>query len=207
MAQVKVGSDKLPVPDKIQFARQVVLDMTGNANFTTPAPTLASTTTAATALETAFNNAETARQVAKSKTAIMEAANLALNVLLMQLGNYVENTSGGDTAKIESSGYSVRNVPSTPIGDLPAPSGVSVVPSESSGTVDMKWITVRGARSYIVERALDAATLVWTPALSTTKAKGEVNTMTSGQKYWFRVAAVGAAGQGAWSAEISKYAP
>jgi len=50
MAQVKVGADKLPVPDKIQFARQVVIDMTGNANFTTPAPSLASVTTAVTAL-------------------------------------------------------------------------------------------------------------------------------------------------------------
>ena len=78
--------------------------------------------------------------------------------------------SGGDTAKIESSGYSVRNVPSTLIGDLPAPSGVVVTPSESAGTVDMKWLKVRGANSYIVERAVDAATLVWIPALTTTKA-------------------------------------
>src|SRR4051794_28324577 len=106
--------------------------------------------------------------------------------------------SGGDAGKIDSSGFTVRNVPSTPIGVLPAPSSVVITPSVDAGTVDMKWLKVRGANSYIVERAVDAATLVWIPALSTTKAKGVVNMMTSGSKYWFRVAAVGAAGRGSW---------
>jgi chitodextrinase len=71
----------------------------------------------------------------------------------------------------------------------------------------MDWAPVRGAYTYIVEKAPDAPVLTWQPALTTTKSKVAVNTMTSGSKYWFRVAAVGTAGQGPWSDAISKYAP
>ncbi len=208
MALVKTGMDQLPVPDKVQFMRQVVMDMNAAvAVYGTPAPALAAITTAATALETAYNAALTARQVAKSKTATMNEAEAALDLLASQLGNYVENTSGGDPAKITLSGFSVRQIPAGPVGPLPAPSDVAIVQTESAGTVKMNWRQVRGAKSYVVERAADAAELTWFAALATTKLKALVNTMTSGTKYWFRVAAIGAAGQGPWSNAIAKFAP
>jgi hypothetical protein len=207
MALVKVGTSKMPVTDKIQFARQIVTQMTGNTNFTTPAPTLASITAAANGLETAYNNAQAAQAQAKSLTSTQDDASAALDLLLTQEGNYVENASGGDQAKIESSGFSVRNIPAGPIGDLPAPADVDVTPNDNAGTVNMSWEKVRGAYTYIVEKAADAPSLTWAPALTATKTKVVVNTMTSGAKYWFRVSAVGAAGQGPWSDPISKYAP
>jgi hypothetical protein len=207
MSQVKIGTDGMPVPDKVQFVRQVVIDMNAAAGtFVTPVPALTAITTAATALETAYNAALTARQVAKSKTATMVEVEKALDLLVSQLANYVENTSGGDQAKIESSGFGVRRVPAPPIGPLPAPTDMSVAPNEHAGTMDMDWRKVNGAKSYVIERAVDAPVLVWTPALTTTKSKAVVNTMTSGSKYWFRVAAVGAAGQGPWSDAIAKFA-
>jgi hypothetical protein len=207
MAQVKIGTDGMPIPDKIQFARQIVIDMTGNANFPTPAPTLASIGTAATALETAYNAAQTARQVAKSKTAAIETPDASLNLLLAQLANYVENTSGGDPAKIDSSGFTTRDVPSGPIGALTPPASFEVTPSDSSGAVNLNWAKVRGAKSYIVERATDAGTLVWGSPATTTKSKIEVAGLNSGTKYWFRVAGIGSVGQGPWSSETSKFAP
>jgi hypothetical protein len=206
MSLVKVGTATMTVPQKIQFARQIVIDMTGNANFTTPAPTLAALTAAATALETAYNAAQTARQVAKSQTANQDAKALALDLLLAQEANYVENTSGGDRTKITSSGFSVRN-PSTPIGPLPAVVDLTVAPSQNEGSADLRWKALHGAKSYLIERALDAGTLAWDGIATPTKAKASVNTMTSGLKYWFRVAAVGAAGPGPWSEAVSLYAP
>lgn len=207
MAQVKVGTAAMPIPDKIQFARQIVIDMTGNANFTTPAPTLASITTAATALESAYNAAQTARQVAKGLTTAQDAKNIALDLLLSQEGNYVENTSGGDAAKIESSGFSVGN-PKTPIGPLLAPLNLVAKPSESEGTADLKWKSVRGAGTYNITRATDPnVEASWVVAGASTKTKASVNTMTSGTKYWFRVAGVGAAGQGPWSDPVPMIAP
>ena len=44
MAKVKLSLRDLSVPQKVQFLRQVVTAMTGNANYATPSPTLASIT-------------------------------------------------------------------------------------------------------------------------------------------------------------------
>src|SRR5436190_15734008 len=110
MAITKIGLAEMPVPEKIQFARQIVTQMTGNANFTTPAPTLASISTAATALESAYNAAQAAYATAKALTSTQDDKEAALDLILSQEANYVENTSGGDKAKIESSGFSVRNI-------------------------------------------------------------------------------------------------
>jgi hypothetical protein len=200
--------DKLAVPDKVQFMRQVVIDVGGAvAVYVTPAPALAAITTATTALETAYNAALTARQLAKSKTAAMQEAEKALDLLANQLGNYVENTSGGDAAKIALSGFGVRNVPAAPVGPVAAPTDVVINQTDSAGTVRMDWKRVRGANSYVIERAADGPQLTWIQALATTKSKAIVNTMTSGTKYWFRVAGIGAAGQGPWSDAIAKFAP
>ena len=66
----------------------------------------------------------------------------------------------------------------------------------------------RGASSYVVERALDGATpLNYVTVATPTNTKVHVNTMVSGSRYWFRVAAVGAAGTGMWTLEMSKIAP
>jgi len=207
MALVKSGVSDLPIPAKIQFARQVVTDMTGNPNFTTPAPTLASVGAAATSLETAFNAAETARQIAKSKTTTMDTMNAALNGLMSLLANYVQQASGGDEAKIETSGFSVRDLPASPIGNLPAPTLLAVSENGGAGSVKLKWKTVRGNKGYIVEIAPDAPTPVWGPAGGSSKARAEVNGLTSGTKYWFRVCAIGSNGLSPWSALVSKFAP
>lgn len=196
----------MPVPTKIQFARQVVIEMTDNVNFTSPSPTLAAFGAAATAVQTAYNEALTARQVAKAKTAALAEAEAGLNLLFNQIANYVQSASGGDVAKIESSGFGVANVPAPPIGALAMPSDVVVEPSAASGTMNLDWKRVRGANSYLIERAVDAPVLDWSVAASTTKSKAVVNTMVSGKKYWLRVAAVGAAGRGPWSDAVGKYA-
>ena len=206
MSLVKVGLADFTVPQKIQFARQIVIDMTGNANFTTPAPSLASITTAATALETAYNAAQTARQVAKSLTSAQQVKDAALDFLLTQEANYVQNTSNGDRTKIESSGFGVRNTPA-PIGPLAMVTDLAVAPSQNEGSADLKWKPVHGAKSYLIERAPDATTLAWNGIAAPTKARASVNTMTPGQKYWFRVAGVGAAGPGPWSEEVAMFAP
>ena len=196
----------MSVPDKIQFGRQVVQAMTGNPSFPTPTPALPVVTGGSDSLETAFNDAQLARQIAKSKTSIQDDQASSLDWILTQLASYVESASDGDKAKIESAGFSVRNPP-TPIGELPAPSDLSVLPSEHSGSADVSWKGVYGARSYTVERAEDATNLDYQVIGNSTKKATSLNSMVSGKKYWFRVAAIGAAGQSAWSDPVPLFAP
>ena len=63
MAKVKLPSSTLSDAAMLEFARAHILDMTGNANFTTPVPDAAAYLAGANALETkltAMHNAESA---------------------------------------------------------------------------------------------------------------------------------------------------
>lgn len=197
----------MSVLQKVAFAKLVVIDMTANPFFTTPAPSLASVTTAATALETAFMAAQTAYDVAKSKTSAIEPLEAALDLLLVKLGNYVFNTSGGDATQINSSGFSTRDVPAGPIGPLGAPEAFVVLGGDAAGIVNLSWKKLRGAKSYIIQRAVDAPSLVWDYSITSTKTKFEMDGLTSGTKYWFRVAASAAASQGDFTEPMAKFAP
>ncbi len=181
MAQIKVSIGKMPVPKKIQFVRQIVQEMSKNGKFNSPSPALTTLASAAAAVE--------------------------LETLVMQEASYVQSISGGDKATIESAGFGVRTGP-TRIGQLEAPAHLKVTPGQTDGSVKISWTKVRGARAYNVERALDSSHgLDWSNVLSSSKTRAIVNSMQSGHRYWFRVAAIGAAGQGAWSDPVSKIAP
>ena len=204
MAKVKLSLQNLSVPQKVQFLRQVVTAMTGNANYATPSPTLASITTKTDDLETKFNDAQAARLTAQQKTSLQDTAERDADAAVTQLASYVENTSAGDSAKIQSAGMEVRATPA-PVGTLPAPAGIVATIGDLDGEIDLDWDSVRGAISYVMQRSVDPPTATsWQSAGVVTKSKGSVTGLTSGTKFWFRVAAVGAAGQGAWSNPASR---
>lgn len=205
MAQVKLNLRELSVPEKVQFARQIVTAMTGNANFTTPVPALAAVTTSINATEAAFNKAQTARDDAKTKTGLQNDALKTLDLLLSQLANYVEGTSKGEPVIINSAGMSVRDK-AAPVGDMPAPGDMSATAGDKEGEIDLVWDAVRGAKSYVLQLSEETAT-AWKHAGVSVKSMFTVEDLTQGKKYWFRAAAVGTAGQGAWSDLAVKIAP
>ena len=207
MSKVKLELRYLTVPDRIEFGRQTIISMTGNAHFTTPDPTLAALTEAVNELETAFNNANTARQAAITQTSILSDKTVSFDTIITKLGNYVENASGGNEAVILSSGLGVRSK-ATPVGSMSMPQGLSLTAGDKEGELDGGWDPVRGARSYLAEVCLDPITPTgWKPAGVTTKSSITITGLISGSKYWVHVAAIGAAGQGPWSDPATRYAP
>jgi hypothetical protein len=196
MAQVKLSLQTRSIPEKIQFLRQVISQMTGNANFPTPNPPLADLTAEALALETAYNDAEESRAAAREATALQNAAEDNFDREFTLLGSYVEDTSGGDEAKILSSGIPVRAA-TVPIGELPAPGNLFATDGDLDEEIDLGWDRVRGSRSYLIQRSEDLA--AWSGDKVSTKSTFTYPGCTPGKKYWFRVAAIGAAGQGPWS--------
>lgn len=207
MAKVKLNLKNQTIPQKVQFLQQVVTAMTGNPNFTTPVPDLMAITAAVTDLEIKYNAAQAARQTAQQKTTEQNDSERAADLAVTQLAAYVENASAGDAVKIQSAGMDVR-ADGAPIGPLPAPTDFVATVGDMDGEIDLDWDSVRGATSYVVERSPDPITPTsWQQAIVVTKSKGTVSGLTSGTKYWFRVAAVGAAGQGAWSDPATKIAP
>ena len=198
MAYAKLGLDGLSVPSKIQYGRRLIAATTGNPNFQTPNPNIAAFTASTDGMEITYNEAKAARLVAKTKTQLQDQAEAAFDALVSQLASYVDNISAGDATIIESAGFAVRSTP-TPIGELPAPTDLQAKSGEHPGHADVKWKNLYGAKAYNIERATDSAELSWQFMGSTTKSEASLNSMLSGKKYWFRVAAVGAAGTSAWS--------
>ena len=106
----------------------------------------------------------------------------------------------------KSGGYSEKSEPVTPRTVPGAPTTVVGTPNDV-GQIAVSWTapTDNGGnaiRNYVVQRCLNAScqnvTRTANPGTSTTEL---VNSVESGIGYTFRVAAVNAAGQGAWSSE------
>ena len=198
--KVSLNLARLITPAKIEKAKQIVTAITGNVNFTTPIPSLATVTAAISALETAFNNAQDG---GKSKTAVMHEKEKVLDDVLTRLGHYVEDTSLGVESIILSSGMDVKNS-NTPVGVLPAPVNLEAITGSASGEIHLRWKSEINAASYIIQMAIFPANVigppvVWTQISVVTKAKFIAKSLSAGTRYGFRVAVVGSAGISAWS--------
>jgi hypothetical protein len=205
--QVVLNLQGLSVPDKIEKARSIIKAMTGNANFATPGNLLVKTGEVADRLQNSYTKALDARGVSVTLTAITKQDEDAFDREATALKHYVEGESKGDEAKIKSAGMDIKAA-AAPIGIPQRPESIKAIEGHKNGSVDLKWKSVRGARSYIVRiTATIADTASWKQVLVVTKAAATIESLVSGTQYWFQTAAVGAAGQGPWSDPTTKVAP
>lgn len=207
MAKVKLNLRGLSTLELIALGRQIVKAMTGNPDFPTPQPTLAQLNTTIGELETAYGDMQTARQVAATKTSIKDEKQEATIRMLRQSAAYVESVSSDNEKMILGAGMDVRTVASpsqapTMPGDLIAREG------DHEGEIDLQWDKVRGAKSYEIQRSADPPTPTsWAHAAVSAKTSATINGLTSGTRYWFRVAAITSAGQSGWSDPATKIGP
>jgi hypothetical protein len=207
MAKIKLNFRTLSIPEKISGARQIVTALTGNADFASPQPPLAEVTTTIDNLETAYSDVLAARQEAKEKTSAQNQKEEDFDRALSRLASYVESASGGDETKIKSVGMDVRATATSAQGlDLPA--SLAATAGDHEGEIDLQWDKVPRAKSYVLQSSTDPPTSTsWQHQAVSTKSRITIEGLTSGTKYWFRVAAVGANGQSGWSDPATKIAP
>lgn len=185
---------KLPIPQKIAKARSIVTSMTGNASFTTPSPTLAVITTNINNLEAAYIAAASG---GTDDTANMHNKEFLLEVSLKSLAAYVEGIANTNLITAEtvalSSGMDVKSPASY------SPRGFSVKPTDNPGEV--KLSTKYADRStYIWQMTHDPSVeSSWITIGQATQASFVKGGLTSGSRYYFRVATVGKDGQEPWS--------
>jgi hypothetical protein len=194
MSTVNLGLSRLTIPDKIQKCRGVVSETTGNINFVTPNPSLATITTAVDSLETAY---EAAQDGGKAKKAFMRTQDKAVNAFMKQFGGYVQDVSAGDETIILSSGLEVKR-PKTQPQPLSAVVNVRVLTGTMTGNILGRWKRLAGSVLYNVQTSADGNTN-WTDAGSCTKTSIIIGGFTSGSKVWVRVSGNNAKGQGPWS--------
>ena len=207
MARIKLNLKKLTTLEKIARARQIVTALTGNDNFTTPNPSLATLTAVANTVEQINADVQAARATAIVKTAELTESEATLDRMLSQLASYVESVAGGSDALIASAGMTTRAQPSAPAMPT-APTGLLATAGEHDGEIDLQWDKVSRARSYVVQQSPDPPTdTSWTQRAIVVRAGTTIAGLTPGTKYWFRVAAVGPKGQSGWSDPATKMAP
>ncbi len=206
MARVKLGLAEKSEDEKLDLAQTIVTSMTGNANYPSPAPTLAVVSAARTDALNKKLAYEAALATADLKKSEKDAAFAYLDTVLTQEAAHVQSVSGGDKVKIESAGMDTRAA-ATPVGLLPAPTDLLVTDGGTEGRLNLRWKAVRRATSYKIQSCSGNTPMNWDDLDTTTRAAFAVNGLTSGTKYWFRVAAVSSAGTGGWSDPACKVAP
>ncbi|HMH42776.1 MAG TPA: fibronectin type III domain-containing protein [Pyrinomonadaceae bacterium] len=196
MSKIRLNLSKLTIPQKLAKAQQIITALTGNAGFPTPSPTLSNITSAMNELKTAADEVQAVTQTRKEKTSIQSQKKDNLDQLLTQSAAYVESVAGDNEQLILSAGMDVRAA-SVATTDPPGqPEGLTPSAGDHDGEIDLSWDTVSGARSYVIEKSLDPGTPTsWSHGGVSTRSSFTADGLTSGTRYWFRVAAVNNNGQ------------
>ncbi len=186
----------LSVSQEITNASTVVVAMTNNDNFTKSNPALEDVATAISDLETAQQQLNGNGGGTKFTTS-RNAKRKLLKGLMTQLVTYVNNIADGDADIIKSAALDLKKPP-VRRGRLNATASVDAKGLEES-MVKVNWKTVDGAATYHVQMSNDVSPLAWQEfgGNLVTDTKTEVSGLPSGNKLWFRVIAVNAAGEGA----------
>lgn len=203
MASVKVLTDfsKLRDGDLQVRALSIVLQMTDNANYPSPMPTLDEVNAAAIA----FGDACAKTGSDREKTFIKKTKRQALESLLQALAWYVQCHCQNNMGILLSSGFSSRKT-RTPVGTLDKPMYFKVEDGPNPGTIKLSIAKLAGAASYIFQYAaapVDESTQ-WTTSTGTARTC-TIEGLMGGQRYAFRVAGVGADRRKVYSDVIYRY--
>jgi len=177
----------------IEFARNIVTMMTGNALFATPFVPLAQITTAVNDLELKF---KAALNGGKQQKADLRISAKTLIALLRKQAAYIDSIACGSDSVILSSGYHITPQPASRL--LPE---FDLGHGENSGEVIARHKAAKGARAYIWQHAPDPLPNLdsgWSIAGYTTQSKFTDTELVSGSKHWYRVAWVTKTGLSSW---------
>jgi len=182
--RVSAGIAKLPAEHRRQMPFPDVAGKTDEA-----AVACAEVKQLKTALRTALT-----RRNQKVRAAREAATNAAAGI---------RSLTGGDPAAMLAAGLGIAKDRQA-IGRPDAPGNVRVVPTDFEGAVRLRWKRPVRRCTFAVEGTTDpAARTGWQRQLTCFKQSCEVTGLESGVKYWFRVAATNAHGQGPWSQPVS----
>lgn len=202
--RVKIDLDVANVPTFIADARTIKIKMEGDSAFDTLDTKIALLNTAINTLESANNAYLLAQQTVEQKSSELADAKDTVEAILSILGAGVENVAEGETSVVLRSGFDVQ-AERVPVGPLTPPQNLVARMSNLEGGMDLRWRTVHGARSYIIETQVEGTT-EWVHSGMTTRVSFNLAGLQSGKKYRVRVRALGASGLGPWSDEAMKMA-
>jgi hypothetical protein len=207
MKKIKLELNRKTALELASQGTTIKTAMTGNANFATPNPTLATFGAGVTGLQSAITARQVAEDAAKAATEALHTAIGNYKLLAIQLAAYAENITGGDAVKLESGGFELRASPS-PIGQLGQVEDLKLKINGFPGRLHARWKPLHGAMSYDVQ--VSPTPLVeasWMNVSGSSKSFTTIEDLTSGTRMYVRVRGIGKSPAGPWSEPIGKIVP
>lgn len=179
------------------------IDMTtGNPLFTAVQPSAVDFLAQFNLYQSAALAAINAEAAWKDANAYRDQMRSEMISMMKKRGAYIQEASNGNKQAILSSGLGVKNPP-TPLTALAAPTNLRVDLNGEAGMMKIRWDTVEGAKTYVLQCSPDVTPRVWEQLASTTKTV-VTKTLEVGVTYVFRAAASGVPGQSNWSPEVKR---
>jgi len=188
---------KIPrsIANFISYAKSIVMAMTGNPNFTTPSPTLASVAETIRALEDAQSEAFTKATGTAEKRDVKRAALIRdLHELLRYVQGIADKNPDHAQDIILSAGMKVKQAGSGRRYNYE-------VRHTISGKLMLTAKTAGKHAAYDWEKSTDGKTWISLPPVLV--AKTEVSGLTPGETYYFRYRSITRSGTSDWSHIIS----
>jgi len=135
--------------------------------------------------------AEVTNRNALLRTARQKVTNVCLGV---------EVKVAFDPSQMSAAGLDLEASKTAPVGKPSAPALLRAVPTANEGEVRLTWRRPLRRCTFSIEyRADTAAADAWTRTDISLRQSCVVRELVSGEKYWFRVSAANAHGEGPWS--------
>lgn len=198
MATVKIGLKDISTAKLISKTDFLLAHIKDNTDFPNPVPSVAF-------LEEKLAEVKkwNLPRADRSSTSVMHRnrAEDELKDAIKRLGNYISIHAQGDALKITRSGFALRRKPRR-VREVLAPQGLSAAYGRLSGEIDLKWRPDRPGIMFIVEMAEilpDHDASEWVIKGYTKKSKFTLAELTPGNRYQFRLKAVGSDKQSGYS--------
>ena len=193
-----IGSDK--DSDLAAAIARILAQMTGNALFPAPVPTLDTLKKAGDAFVVAVHG----NDGGKAAVIHRDQTRAAVEEVLRELAAYVQLASQGDKLRIVRSGFPAQRergvATAQPIG---APTGLKARRGTSSGQVHVRCASVPTARLYQWRYASAQAPGAWTVVETSSATSTVLEGLAAGALYTLQVRAYGKRGTSDWSEGVS----
>ncbi len=197
MSQAVLGFRGLTVTQIVVRTREIADATEGNANYTTPIPTLLQIRDSASLLESKYN---LSRKKGPAATNVMKLQLKAHRILMVKFLAYIQQASGGDATKIESASLTVKGGP-TSSQVLGRVYGLKGKTSEMIGQLILSWDKLVGANRYVVQSSPDNTTFKDTED-TPSKTTVTISNLPPGNTAYYRIAGINTHGRGAYSIPI-----
>ena len=188
----------LTIPEQVAKTRNIIAHTEDNVDFPNPIPSIADMTASVNLLE-----ATSLKAMGKDHNLVtmMERQEKKHYALMMLFVAHVQDKSGGDRVRIESTALAVKRS-GRKSKSLDAITNLRQIKGGMAGEVRMRWDLLKGARSFVSQTSRH-----WKKGWKYTDFAGTKTTLVIGQLVhesyiWVRIAGINSAGLGAWSEPV-----